>query len=729
VLFGACFGGGGGHGGGGGGGGGNQVINLNIGSSLKGPNPTFAVGTNTSFGVIVYNVGKKASDELVTVTVGLPAGVTYVSYTSTTPGWSCTASGQTITCTTSASIAGLTTTSDGNTLTLNVSVASNASGNPSMTLSVSTPDGTPTTNTLSQPVIFSNPVPTITSLSPSSIAAGAAAFTLTVNGTNFVATSQVQWIGSSRTTTFVNSTQLTASISAADIQSSGMASVTVVNPAPGGGTSNALTFTIGSGGNALCVPQGSENALAGPWILLVNGLGSDSNPMSIAAGFVADGKGGISSGTEDIATATSALQALTLDPTSSATGSSYSLDSSGRGCLALVSTSQETTVSKTFHMVMTGYYGGVPNSGHIMEFDDSSLPERAAGLIEPAYSGSISNASLNGSFSFGLGGLETAGHHVSVGGHITFDGQGGINTSGSGLGDTDDQGNLGTDQTIGAGSYRLAANGRGTISFAVGNIPINGVIYLGKYGGLNILSFATSQTNSSLSYMLRGSVAKFQGPLTNSAVSGFQLVTGFGNGGATIGILKLTSSGGLTGNLWQSGNGTSAQSITGNYTITDPAHGRVTFSIPSFNNPPVAYMTGSTNGSDGYLVGTGSNGGAGGVIFQSATPTNYTAGDLQNLSAAYRQVESSGGGITGYTTRIGLITFDGVGSFSGTYDESGPNGLTTNNPVSGSYTVNADGSGTFEQDTWPWVIIAGWGWYIDESPGNLNPQVDSITKH
>jgi hypothetical protein len=42
----------------------------------------------------------------------------------------------------------------------------------------------------------------------------------------------------------VNSGQVTAKITAADIATAGTASVTVKNPAPGGGTSNPLTFTI-----------------------------------------------------------------------------------------------------------------------------------------------------------------------------------------------------------------------------------------------------------------------------------------------------------------------------------------------------------------------------------------------------------------------------------------------------------------------------------------------------
>jgi len=89
-----------------------------------------------------------------------------------------------------------------------------------------------------------NPVPATTSLSPASATAGGAAFTLTVNGSNFITDSVVRWNGTDRTTTYVSSTQLTASITAADIATAGTASVTVFNPAPGGGISNAQVFVI-----------------------------------------------------------------------------------------------------------------------------------------------------------------------------------------------------------------------------------------------------------------------------------------------------------------------------------------------------------------------------------------------------------------------------------------------------------------------------------------------------
>ncbi|HSE20029.1 MAG TPA: hypothetical protein VLB68_00170, partial [Pyrinomonadaceae bacterium] len=93
-----------------------------------------------------------------------------------------------------------------------------------------------------------SPVPVITNVSPSSTSAGSSTFTLTVNGTGFVGASVVRWNTSNRTTSFVSGTQLTAQITAADVSASGSGSITVFNPAPGGGLSNAVTFTINSGG-------------------------------------------------------------------------------------------------------------------------------------------------------------------------------------------------------------------------------------------------------------------------------------------------------------------------------------------------------------------------------------------------------------------------------------------------------------------------------------------------
>lgn len=90
------------------------------------------------------------------------------------------------------------------------------------------------------------PAPVISSVSPDAATVGGAAFTLTVNGSNFVSASAVNWNGAGLATTYVGATQLTAQVPAANIASAGTANITVVNPSADGGTSGAATFSVGT---------------------------------------------------------------------------------------------------------------------------------------------------------------------------------------------------------------------------------------------------------------------------------------------------------------------------------------------------------------------------------------------------------------------------------------------------------------------------------------------------
>jgi len=95
------------------------------------------------------------------------------------------------------------------------------------------------------------PVPVITTLLPSSVAAGSAGFMLGVDATSasggsLVPCSMVQWNGIPRTTTFTSPTGLNAAISTADLVTPAMVPVTVftLTDGGGGGASNALIFTV-----------------------------------------------------------------------------------------------------------------------------------------------------------------------------------------------------------------------------------------------------------------------------------------------------------------------------------------------------------------------------------------------------------------------------------------------------------------------------------------------------
>ncbi len=117
-------------------------------------------------------------------------------------------------------------------------------GTPAVFVNNPNPGGGPSNSLTFTITAANNPLPTITSISPNSLSAGSAGFTLTVTGSNFISNSVVQWNGSPRVTTFVNATTLTAAITAADILTANLDLVSVVNPTPGGGTSNAVTFTV-----------------------------------------------------------------------------------------------------------------------------------------------------------------------------------------------------------------------------------------------------------------------------------------------------------------------------------------------------------------------------------------------------------------------------------------------------------------------------------------------------
>ncbi len=85
---------------------------------------------------------------------------------------------------------------------------------------------------------------TLTSVSPTSVTVGGPAFMLTVLGAAFTNSSVVQWNGTSRTTTYVSSSELVAQINAADIAALGTASVTVQDSTSSVGTTSPQTVTV-----------------------------------------------------------------------------------------------------------------------------------------------------------------------------------------------------------------------------------------------------------------------------------------------------------------------------------------------------------------------------------------------------------------------------------------------------------------------------------------------------
>jgi hypothetical protein len=90
-----------------------------------------------------------------------------------------------------------------------------------------------------------NPVPSLTSLSPVAAQAGTTTATsVTVAGNGFVTNSTVTINGAPHATIFNSGTQLQVTLTAADLAAGGVNQIHVFSPGPGGGTSNPLTFAV-----------------------------------------------------------------------------------------------------------------------------------------------------------------------------------------------------------------------------------------------------------------------------------------------------------------------------------------------------------------------------------------------------------------------------------------------------------------------------------------------------
>jgi hypothetical protein len=109
-------------------------------------------------------------------------------------------------------------------------------------------------------VTIVNPAPAISSISPATAFALSGATLLTVTGSGFTPESTLTVNGSAFPATIVSSTEFTATLSALMVGQPAAFNLVVSNPAPGGGTSSAATFTV--------LAQGSVTATGNPQVAL-----------------------------------------------------------------------------------------------------------------------------------------------------------------------------------------------------------------------------------------------------------------------------------------------------------------------------------------------------------------------------------------------------------------------------------------------------------------------------
>jgi uncharacterized repeat protein (TIGR01451 family) len=201
--------------------------------------PTAATGTNVVVGSTIANNGPSTATSAV-FTETIPSNTMLVSVTSSQGN--CTASSM-IQC-------NLGTMSSGASATVSLTLMAMTAGTATVTTTVAADQNDPASsnNTSAASVtLIGNDyaaVPLVTTLSPNAALAGSTDVNVTVKGANFVTNSTV-YVGSTPlNTTYNSATQLTAILPASQLTTLGWSGLSVVNPAPGGGSSNALPFSV-----------------------------------------------------------------------------------------------------------------------------------------------------------------------------------------------------------------------------------------------------------------------------------------------------------------------------------------------------------------------------------------------------------------------------------------------------------------------------------------------------
>ncbi len=129
-------------------------------------------------------------------------------------------------------------------------------------------------------VVPPSPVPFLSIVLPNSTTAGSGGGTIALTGSGFTPTSSVHFGATAIPTTFVSSISLQANIPAGLLATGGIVPVTVVNPAPGGGSSPAVNFTINNPSPSLVsVSPANVTALGSTFTLAVSG--SQFNSQSV----------------------------------------------------------------------------------------------------------------------------------------------------------------------------------------------------------------------------------------------------------------------------------------------------------------------------------------------------------------------------------------------------------------------------------------------------------------
>jgi hypothetical protein len=441
-----------------------------------------------------------------------------------------------------------------------------------------------------------------------------------------------------------------------------------------------VPLTVTSASGSTCgAGSGSESLLKGQYAFRLQGFLPGGFETSEGS-FTADGSGKITGGELDAASS----GAQPIDTTKS----SYSIGLDHRGCMTLGGTAY-------YRFALGGINSSnIATAGHIIEFDDTTgTGLRVTGTLKLQDATSFVASKFKGNYVIGMAGGNVGGSRSAVAGTFNSDGISAITTSNL---DFDSAGTITSNlASAPGGSFTCCdADGRGTLQPTAGSFATSLVLYMvnssdvffestdGVFSGEGIgvpTGTKFNQASLNATSVFRITAQSSTGPIVDVA-----LASANGNGG--ISIKDNTNNAGTF------------SSATTQLTYTVASNGRVALmGGMGGTKPPVLYLYGQNAG---FLVGTDTN-----VEFGIVEPQATGSFSNTSLSGAFMFGTEDPSAIS-VTLESGVATLDGSGNVAGTSDQSSSAGLAQNQNVSLTYSVAADGTGTFGNGTTA-ILISG----------------------
>lgn len=475
------------------------------------------------------------------------------------------------------------------------------------------------------------------------------------------------------------------------------APASIPNPAAVTVKAASQADTASSASAAVSLVATNNSKLSGHYAFFFTGY--DSNGAYQAAGsFIADGKGGITSGKEDV---NNFVQPSTAVPV---TGS-YQVNSDNRGTLTINS----TLGAHTYKFALNA----LGNEGRFISFDQTDV--RGSGVIELQDPTAFDPSALANGYVLSLSGEDAFGARVGALGLVFPDGAGFI--AGSTL-DVNDGGSTAPTFASFAGVYNVDSTGRGTATLLIpglGSGTFDFAFYVVSANEFLMTSIDPLNQNS----LLFGGTAKIQNgaPFGSASFNGGSIMSMTGMDGssplAMAGRFNFDGDAGVTLNFDENDGGkiTVAGLMTGAYDLELNGRGTLNLDTPT-GGSTIWYMY-ATGPNQGFVMDASTAAASIGEITAETTVPPFMNSDIlgtYSFGVGDPIVRSS-------TLSSGVGSFDGgnsisgQGMMSGAEDISQASTLSLNQALAGTYSVSGvsnNGRGTIVLTSPSTGTIAVW---------------------